>query len=96
METDDAIVKRVMEEYFKNVPDIDNKYIINEGLSKTITKYFNGKINAFPLFKISVKIDKTPIKIPWTIDPVQLKPQTEKPMRKRYRYVKVGKQVIRD
>lgn len=75
-----------MEKFFKKIPDGDSKYVIDQGLSKTIKKYFNGKVNAFPLFKINVKIDRNPVQIPWTLD--QAETTNEKPMKKRYKHLK--------
>ncbi|XP_050357091.1 uncharacterized protein LOC126777873 [Nymphalis io] len=79
-------IKKVMELFFKKIPDVGNKYVINEDLSKTISNYFHGKVNAFPLFKINIKVDRTPVKIPWTLD--QAEPPNEKPMKKKYKYIK--------
>lgn len=61
-------INNILQKYIDKIPDIDSKYVINEGLSKSISRYFKGKMSAFPLFKISLKIDRTPVKIPWTID----------------------------
>lgn len=93
IQTDDSVVKEMLEKYFKNIPNTDNKYIINEVLSKTIAEYFNGKISAFPLFKVSIKIDKTPVKIPWTLDTDKIEPQ-KKHMKKRYHYIKSNKHTL--
>nr|XP_034840826.1 uncharacterized protein LOC117996797 [Maniola hyperantus] len=85
--TDDEEVQKVLEKYFKKVSDVQSKYVINEGLSKIIARYFNGTVNAFPLFRISIKMDRKPIKIPWTLDQV---PQVNDTlMKKKYKYVKV-------
>lgn len=87
--TDNEEVQKVLAKYFKKVPDIRSSYVINEGLAKTIATYFNGTVNAFPLFRISIKIDRTPIKIPWTLDQVTRVNDTQ--IQKRYKYVKVKK-----
>lgn len=63
----DGEARDVVQKYIKNIPDIENQYVVNEKLSKAISRLFNGKISMLPLYKISLKIDRNPIKIPWTL-----------------------------
>ncbi|XP_048005092.1 uncharacterized protein LOC125240931 [Leguminivora glycinivorella] len=61
-------IQRIFQSYLEKIPDIESKYVLNEALSKSISKFFKEKISVLPLFKMSVKIDRTPIKIPWTVE----------------------------
>ncbi|XP_039745374.1 uncharacterized protein LOC120623417 [Pararge aegeria] len=87
--TDDEDIQKVLAKYFKKVPDIHSSYVVNEQLAKTIANYFNGTVNAFPLFRISIKIDRKPIKIPWTLNHGTRVNDTL--MKKRYKYIKIRK-----
>ncbi|KPI93268.1 hypothetical protein RR46_10528, partial [Papilio xuthus] len=60
-------MKNIILKYVENIKDIESQYVINEALSKSISHYLNGKVNVLPLYRISLKIDRNPIKIPWTI-----------------------------
>lgn len=78
---------------------MEPQYVIHEGLSKVISRYFKEKITTFPLYKISLKLDRNPVKIPWTlVDPANmthpaklLKNETEKPAR-TYKYIPAKKE----
>ncbi|CAG4925283.1 unnamed protein product [Colias eurytheme] len=83
---------KMAEKYFANIPNIESKYIINEGLSKTITNLFKGKINPFPLYKISLTIDPKPVKIPWTLNGASN--SNDSFYHKKYRYVKLKKSPV--
>lgn len=60
-------IKKIVGKYIDEIPDIESQYVVNEGLSKAISHFFKGKIKSFPLYKISLKIDKNPVKIPWSL-----------------------------
>ncbi|XP_021182170.3 uncharacterized protein LOC110370583 [Helicoverpa armigera] len=64
-------IKTIIGKYISNIPDINSRYVINDELSKVINHYFKGKVNPLPLYKISLTLDRNPVKIPWTIDNVQ-------------------------
>lgn len=82
---DNEYMKTVVSKYINKIPDIKTQYVINEGLSKAISHYFNGKVNTFPLYKISLSIDRNPVKIPWTLG----QPNKNGNIKKRvYRYLK--------
>lgn len=80
---------KILSKYIEKIPDVPPKYVINEGLTKMVSKYYNGKLNTFPLYKISFKIDRKPVKIPWTLGTPNNFNET-KPG-KKYTYVKVEK-----
>lgn len=40
---------------------------MNERLSKVISHLFSGKLRVFPLYKINLKVDRKPVKIPWIL-----------------------------
>lgn len=63
-------IKTIIGKYISKVPDIKSRYVINDALSNVINHYFKGKITTFPLYKISLTIDRNPVKIPWTLDAV--------------------------
>ncbi|XP_026725973.1 uncharacterized protein LOC113492623 [Trichoplusia ni] len=63
-------IKTIIGKYVHKIPDFQSKYVINEELSKIINRYFKGKMTTFPLYKISLSIDRNPVKIPWTIDSI--------------------------
>ncbi|XP_059049360.1 uncharacterized protein LOC131844470 [Achroia grisella] len=85
-ENNDEEIKRVIMKYINKVPDVEANYVVNERLSKIISQYFQGKINTFPLYRISLKIDRNPIKIPWILgQPTNVNGTTQG---KRYTYVK--------
>ena len=65
-------IKTIIGKYLKKVPDIESRYVINDKLSSIINHYFKGKISSLPLYKISLKIDRNPVKIPWTLDTVEM------------------------
>lgn len=79
-------IKDILAKHFKNVPDIQSKYVINDGISKLIARYYNGTVNTFPLYKISLKIDRKPVKIPWTLD--YASKENDLSIKKQYKYVK--------
>ncbi|KAJ0181132.1 hypothetical protein K1T71_003217 [Dendrolimus kikuchii] len=60
-------IKQIINKYIRKIPDIESRYVIDEGLSQAISHYFNGKLHTFPLYKISLKLDRNPVKIPWTL-----------------------------
>uniref|UniRef100_A0A2A4K8F8 Uncharacterized protein n=1 Tax=Heliothis virescens TaxID=7102 RepID=A0A2A4K8F8_HELVI len=66
-------IKTIIGKYISKIPDINSRYVINDELSKVINHYFKGKINPLPLYKISLKLDRNPVKIPWTLDTVKEK-----------------------
>lgn len=80
-------MKDIAEKYFSKISNIDSKYIINEGLSKTISNLFNGKVHAFPLYKISLSIDPKAVKIPWTLE--QGSHLDGSQYKKKYKYYKL-------
>ncbi|CAH0699114.1 unnamed protein product [Spodoptera exigua] len=64
----DEETKTILDKYVKLIPDIKSRYVIDDSLSKIIDYYFKGKINTLPLYKISLTIDRNPVKIPWSAD----------------------------
>lgn len=66
-------IKNIINKYIANISDIEDQYIVDERISRAISHYFHGKLSAFPLFKIRLKIDRTPVKIPWTLEDEQTK-----------------------
>lgn len=61
-------MRAVFSKYLEKIPDIKDQLIIDERLSRAISHYFKGKISPFPLYKVSVTIDRNPVKIPWTLE----------------------------
>lgn len=98
IEQADDKVKEIISKYLALVPDIEEQYVTDERLSRAISNYFKGKISSFPLYKVSVKIDRNPVKIPWTLsepNSVALKPRALKKQNnqiKRYKLEKIAKQ----
>lgn len=70
-QTSDNEIKSIVSKYFNSVPDIKSQYILNEGLAKSITHYFQNRVVALPLFHINMKIDRNLVKIPWETGPPQ-------------------------
>lgn len=66
----DKALQDMIAKYVNQVPDIEPKYVVSEGLSQILTKLMNGKISTFPLFRIALKVDRSPVKIPWSVDEV--------------------------
>lgn len=60
-------IKKVISKYVDKIPEIEPQFVIDEGLSKVISHYFEGKITTFPLYRISLKLDRNPVNIPWTL-----------------------------
>jgi hypothetical protein len=84
-------IKKILSKFIDKIPDLEPKYIKSESISNMISKYYQGKINTFPLYKISLKIDRNPVKIPWSIGvPEGIKNQTING--KKYQYARVKKQ----
>lgn len=81
-------MKNIILKYIENIKDIDSKYVINEGLSKSISNYLNRKVNVLPLYRISLKIDRNPIKIPWTIPATPTVDDSSSKL--KYKYVEIG------
>ncbi|CAB3237170.1 unnamed protein product [Arctia plantaginis] len=63
----DDEIKQVITKYLAKIPDVEPQYVIHEGLSKVISRYFKGKVSTFPLYKVSLKLDRNPVKIPWSL-----------------------------
>ncbi|KAJ8734723.1 hypothetical protein PYW08_013973 [Mythimna loreyi] len=63
-------IKTIMGKYLRNIPDVEPRYVLNDKIASVISHYFKGKITALPLYKISLKIDRNPVKIPWSLAPV--------------------------
>lgn len=63
-------IKAIMGKYLSKIPDMEPRYVLNEKLSSVINHYFKGKISTLPLYRISLKIDRNPVKIPWTLSSV--------------------------
>lgn len=107
VELADDRTRDIISKYLQNIPDIEDQYIVDERLSKVISQYFKGKISSFPLYKISLKIDRNPVKLPWTMqeqdegqsdDKQQIKHRapSNKQVRKKYRFqkeVRAGKAI---
>lgn len=87
----DEEIKQIIAKYVSKIPDVPPKYVINDGLTTFISKYFNNKINTFPLYKISLKIDRKPVKIPWTLGSAAVNATNGK---KKYTYVKIHKENV--
>lgn len=58
----------MVHEYLARIPDVESKYVINDRLSKILSNLYQGKISVMPLYKVSLKIDRNLIKIPWTLE----------------------------
>ncbi|XP_035429476.2 uncharacterized protein LOC118262326 [Spodoptera frugiperda] len=64
----DEETKTTLYKYINSIPDIKSRYVIDDSLTKIIDYYFKGKINTLPLYKLSLTIDRDPVKIPWSTD----------------------------
>lgn len=64
----DDEIKQVIAKYLDKIPDVKPQFVIHDGLSKVISRYFKGKVSTFPLYKVSLKLDRNPVKIPWTLN----------------------------
>ncbi|CAH1643521.1 unnamed protein product [Spodoptera littoralis] len=62
--------KTVLNKYINLIPDIESRFVIDDSLTKVIDYYFKGKVNTLPLYKLSLTIDRNPVKIPWSTDQV--------------------------
>ncbi|CAK1548289.1 unnamed protein product [Leptosia nina] len=82
-------MRAIADKYFSKISNIESKYIINEGLSKTISNLLQGKVNAFPLYKVSLSLDRKPVKIPWTLDLAS--PLDDSHYKKKFKYLKIKK-----
>ncbi|KAJ2946473.1 hypothetical protein O0L34_g12521 [Tuta absoluta] len=60
-------IKKVILEHMNKISDIEDKYVMNNRMAKTFAKYLGGKVNVLPMFKISMKIDRHPVRIPWNV-----------------------------
>ena len=60
-------IKTMMTKYFSKIQDIDSQYVLNQGMANSISRYFKGKLDVFPLFRIKLTIDRNPVRIPWKI-----------------------------
>ncbi|KAI5630771.1 hypothetical protein NE865_16520 [Phthorimaea operculella] len=60
-------IKKVLLEHMNKIHDIEDKYVMNNRMARMLGKYLGGKINVLPMFKISMKIDRHPVRIPWNV-----------------------------
>lgn len=80
-------MKEIVSKYVQNISDVKDQYVINKRLSKVISHYFKGKLTLFPLLKINLRIDRTPVKIPWNLG----EPETDPNIKKREYHVEIPK-----